>query len=201
MTLPERLGALARVAQVLEDLGITYAVVGSVASARWGMPRLTHDIDLVVDLPPHQIAPLVRALEAGFYLDPASIREAVRLRRAFNIIAHEDFTKVDLFVADERPWQRQQLARRRLEQLPPEVSPRPVYIAAPEDTVLAKLVWFELGHRVSERQWQDVRAVLAVQGLALDLPYLRTWADELGVGGLLEQALAEVGSGGGDVSR
>jgi hypothetical protein len=197
LTLPERLGALARVAQVLDALDITYAVGGSVASARWGVPRLTNDIDIVLDLPPNKIGPLAAALEIGFFVDESSVREAVRLKRAFNILARDDFTKVDMFVADDQPWQRLQLARRRLEHLPPDISRHPVFMASPEDTVLAKLMWFEKGNRVSDRQWQDVRAVLAVQGPGLDLVYLRTWAAQLGVSELLEQALAQVADGGG----
>jgi hypothetical protein len=34
----------------LEDFNISYIVTGSVASILYGEPRLTHDIDLVVEL-------------------------------------------------------------------------------------------------------------------------------------------------------
>jgi hypothetical protein len=38
-------------AKVFEDLGIKYAVVGSMASSYFGDARLTHDVDIVADLP------------------------------------------------------------------------------------------------------------------------------------------------------
>ncbi len=196
MTLPDRLGALARVAHVLDALEITYVVGGSVASTRWGIPRYTNDIDVVLELLPNKIVALVGALEPGFYVDESSVRDAVRLNRAFNIIARDDFTKVDMFVADDQPWQLQQFARRRLEHLPPEISPYPVFIASPEDTILAKLLWFEKGNRVSSRQWQDVRGVLNVQGATLDIAYVRLWAVHLGVRDLLDEALVQAADGG-----
>lgn len=45
-------------------------------------------------------------------------------------------------------------------------------VASPED-VIAQLHWFQLGDRVSERQWLDALGVLKVAGTRLDLDYLR----------------------------
>lgn len=59
-----------------------------------------------------------------------------------------------------------------------------------EDTLLHKLRWYELGGRGSERQWGNVLGILRVQ-TALDLEYLRRWAAELGLSGLLEEAFAQ----------
>ena len=62
-------------------------------------------------------------------------------------------------------------------------------LASAEDVVLHKLHWFQLGERVSERQWRDVLGVLKVQGARLDLAYLRRWATYLGVAERLDEAL------------
>ena len=70
-----------------------------------------------------------------------------------------------------------------------------VYFASPEDTVLSKLDWYRRDGEVSDRQWGDVLAVLKVQGSALDIGYLRTWASRLDIADLLERALAEAGNG------
>ena len=43
--------ALFQALDALEALQIPYVVVGSFASTFWGRPRLTHDADLVVELP------------------------------------------------------------------------------------------------------------------------------------------------------
>jgi hypothetical protein len=66
-------------------------------------------------------------------------------------------------------------------------------VATPEDTILSILAWYEVGHRISDRQWQDV---LAVQKGALDLGCLRLWASHLRVDELLEQAMRESGAAG-----
>jgi hypothetical protein len=68
-------------------------------------------------------------------------------------------------------------------------------LASPEDTVLAKLDWCRLGGGVSDRQWTDVLGVLKVQGPALDLSYLRHWAERLDLVDLLREALTDAGLG------
>ena len=60
--------------------------------------------------------------------------------------------------------------------------------------MLHKLRWFRDGGEVSDRQWSDVLGVLRVQGRALDLDHMRTWATVLGVGDLFERAWSEAGA-------
>ena len=59
--------------------------------------------------------------------------------------------------------------------------------------MLAKLEWYRLGDKVSERQWNDVLGVLKVQAGSLDRSYLEQWAAELGVADLLARATKEAG--------
>ena len=48
--LPEILAIIHKVAQVFDQLNVTYFIGGSVASGRYGLPRLTRDVDFVADL-------------------------------------------------------------------------------------------------------------------------------------------------------
>lgn len=68
------------------------------------------------------------------------------------------------------------------------MSARRYPIDTPEDTVLHKLEWYRAGGEGSDRQWSDIVGVLAIQGDALDRPYLDHWASVLGVSDLLARA-------------
>jgi hypothetical protein len=71
----------------------------------------------------------------------------------------------------------------------PGVGSVQLQVASAEDTVLSKLLWYEQGGRVSDRQWNDILGVTA--RAALDRTYLREWAGRLGITELLEKLLAE----------
>jgi hypothetical protein len=54
-----------------------------------------------------------------------------------------------------------------------------------------KLLWYRAGGEQSERQWNDLRGIRAVQGEALDQAYMQQWARELKVNDLLERLFSE----------
>lgn len=54
---------LRAVADVLDRLNVRYFVTGSMATIYYGRPRLTNDIDIVVDLPRGRIEAFVRAFD------------------------------------------------------------------------------------------------------------------------------------------
>ena len=194
MTLPEPIAITLTVTRVLEQLGVTYFIGGSLASAVQGAARATVDADVVADLRPEHVDPFVKALNDAFYLDVDTIRKAVGTRSSFNLIHLKTMFKVDVFVNKGRPFDRAQLDR-RVHQVLATDPDHSAYIASPEDTILAKLDWYRMGGEVSDRQWRDVIAVLRVQGARLDERYLAVWAAQLGVEDLLARALAETKQG------
>lgn len=64
--------------------------------------------------------------------------------------------------------------------------------SCPLSILIAKLRWYDMGNRVSDRQWNDIVGVLEVRGDELDLDYVRNWARCFGVEELLNEALGEV---------
>ena len=73
--------------RVLERLKIPYLITGSVAAMAYGEPRLTNDIDVVVDLDEAHAAPFAAQFPADeYYLSDEAIREALIRKGQFNII-------------------------------------------------------------------------------------------------------------------
>ena len=185
----EAVAVTLHVTQTLEVLKIPYAIGGSMASTAHGRIRTTMDVDIVAQVQERHVDPLVLALGADFYADAAMMQQAIAHRSSFNLIHLETMFKVDIFVAKERPFDQQQIARRQPQVLePPD---HIAYVASPEDVILAKLEWYRQGGEVSERQWQDIQGILDVQGERLDRAYLQQWATSLEVSDLLGQAWAE----------
>jgi hypothetical protein len=173
---------VARVVEVLELAGVSYMVVGSFASNLHGIPRMTQDADIVVDLNEAAAARVVGLLQPDFYVSEEAVREAVRLRRLFNAIHFDTGLKVDLIVRKQRPFSEEELRRRERGTL----GGREAAFASAEDTILTKLEWARDGG--SERQYGDAAGVIDVQGSRLEWAYLERWADALGVRDLLERA-------------
>jgi hypothetical protein len=48
-----------------------------------------------------------------------------------------------------------------------------------------------LGGEQSDRQWRDILGIIKTRADALDLNYLRKWAADLQIAGLLERAWQE----------
>jgi hypothetical protein len=184
---------LLEIAAALDGVGVDYLLGGSLASSVLGEPRSTADIDLAVALREAAIPDLVRALEPTFFVDPESVREAVRRRASFNVLHRETMMKVDLFVLSGSAFDREQMQRRLLLSVSPD-SKQLVAVSSAEDLVLRKLAWYREGGGVSDRQWRDVLGVLKVQRGRVDLAYLMRWAAELHLRDLLERALTEAGS-------
>ena len=66
---------LVKILPLLESLGIDYMITGSIASSLQGQPRSTHDIDLVVVLPPQAVGPMAAAFQLpDFLLQEEAVR-------------------------------------------------------------------------------------------------------------------------------
>ncbi|MBN1772401.1 MAG: hypothetical protein JXB32_14120 [Deltaproteobacteria bacterium] len=171
-----------QVVDALVEAGVPYMVAGSFASNIHGVPRMTQDADIVVDLDEAGVARLVARLQGRFYVSDADALDAVRERRMFNAIHLETAFKVDLVVRKHRPFSVEELRRRA----PGRLAGRTVDFATAEDTVLTKLEWARLGD--SERQYADAVGIIGVQREGLEWAYLERWAANLGLSDLLQRA-------------
>ncbi len=186
---PEALKILFHILDILDRMGVPYHLGGSYASAIHGIPRQTHDIDLVLDLPRERVGELTNLLTSDYYVDDVMVRRAVDERGSCNLIHLQSGVKVDLFVKGDSAFDLEEFERRVRVKLGEE-APRELFVKSAEDTVLRKLLWYRLGGEVSDRQWEDVRGVISVQGARLDIEYMARWAEELAVRDLLDRLLS-----------
>ena len=159
-------------------------LTGSMVSNYWGIPRTTHDLDFVVQLPAESIPKLLAEFSRDFYLEESAVRAAYRPPHQFNAIDTRSALKVDFWLLKPEPFEQEMFARRVATTLFGE----PAWIATAEDVILHKLYWNKI--TPSDRQLGDAAGVFAVQTGKLDQAYLRGWAKELGVTATLEQILA-----------
>ena len=192
MKKPDIIAALDMVIGCFEKVGTAYYIGGSVASSAYGIARATMDVDLVADIKIGQVNRLVKALEADYYIDAETIREAIHRSTSFNLIHLETMLKIDVFIVEDQPYDSEALARRRADTLDEE-SPRTFYLSSAEDIILSKLRWYQKGGGVSEHQWKDFLGVLKVQGVKLDLEYLKHWASRLNLSDLLNRSFDDAG--------
>ena len=192
MSAPDELAAaLMPFIRALDRVRVRHLVGGSVASAAHGEFRATNDIDVLAELRDEHVAPLTEALRGEYYASEPAIRDAVRRRATFTVVPRATMRNLDVCVSGGSPFDASSLGRAVARPLIPGRATPTMRLATPEDVVLAKLRWYRAGGEVSERQWRDVLGVLRIQADRLDIEYLRTWSDTLGVRDLAERALAE----------
>ena len=170
----EELEILKLVCQRLENSGIAYMITGSVAANFYAVPRMTRDIDIVVQINREDAARLIEIFEGDFYVDAESVKEAMINRSMFNVIHTESVFKVDFIIRKDSPYRALEFERRRRI----EAEGFSLWIVAPEDLILSKLVWAK--ESLSELHLGDVRNLLGTLK-EIDRPYLEKWVHSLGL--------------------
>jgi hypothetical protein len=124
---------------------------------------------------------LCELFEDDFYVDRAVAARAVETQGVFNMIHTMLIVKVDVIIRKDNEYHRTEFSRRRRI----AVEGRELFVAAPEDLIIAKLEWARASG--SEVQLADVRNIAASTG-DLDVGYLSTWTRRLGLAALYRQA-------------
>jgi len=169
--------------QRLNRVGIPYMLTGSMVSNFWGIPRSTHDLDFVIQLPEASIPALLAEFESDLMLDEESVRNAFKPPYQFNAIDLRSALKVDFWILQPQPFEQEMFNHRMRVKLFDEYA----WICTAEDVILHKLHWHSISP--SDRQTGDAAGVVAVQGDKLDRPYLEKWAAEIGVQDTLSDLL------------
>ncbi|HEV3216349.1 MAG TPA: hypothetical protein VGZ27_11540 [Vicinamibacterales bacterium] len=167
----------------LDAAGIAYMLTGSIAAGYYAQPRMTRDIDLVVEVGPADAERIAAAFAPEFNCDVDVIRDAIARQSLFNLIHIEAVAKVDFVVKKDIPYRLEEFRRRRQV----EIGGHLLWIVSPEDLILSKLAWAKASR--SEIQLRDVRHLLTCVS-TLDQVYLDRWAATLDVTDLLREVRA-----------
>ena len=179
----EQLAVLARVLDILRSLGIEHMVSGSIAGSYYTQPRMTRDIDLVIDLPPSSAAGLAQGLAQEFYCDAGALERAASNQSMANAIHDDTLLKIDFIVRKDDPYHREEFARRVTRQLGTVTAD----VVTAEDLIIAKLLWLKQGNSPLQRLDLE-HLVHDVDGL--DWSYVGHWTATLGVAALLAEVRA-----------
>jgi len=160
--------------------GIPFMLTGLMAMNYYAQPRMTRDVDVVVQMNPEDAASVSRLFGEEYYLDLDAVAEACARRSMFNLIHLESVIKVDCIVRKETDYRRLEFERRR------EIAIHDfmTFIVSKEDLIISKLLWARDSR--SELQLRDARNLLST---GYDDEYLNHWAKRLGIEQLLEECL------------
>ncbi|MEM9081356.1 MAG: hypothetical protein AAGC74_11765 [Verrucomicrobiota bacterium] len=174
----------------LEAAGVGYMVTGSVAAMIYGEPRLTHDIDMVVEMSRDRAGKLSGWYsEVDFYVPPREvIEEELRRERGahFNVIHHETGFKADMYPVAGDMLHRWGMAHRERLSIEGEA----IWVAPAGYVILRKLEYFREGG--SEKHLGDIRAMLEVLGgEGIDRDDLERRVEVMGLGAEWGKVLQE----------
>jgi hypothetical protein len=147
-----------------------YMITGAAASTIYGEPRLTHDLDLIVDLKKGNVPGFAQAFPLEeFYCPPEEviILEIGRpVRGHFNLIHHETGFRADVYLAGKDPLHHWGLANRKSVQM----EDQPVWVAPVEYVILRKLEYYREGQ--SEKHLRDIAGMLEVSDAQINTAWL-----------------------------
>ena len=180
----EQLEFIKQIASRLDSAGIPYMLTGSIALAIYSTPRMTRDIDLIVEIGSMEVDRILRLFKDDCYIDAQAVRQAIREQGMFNIIHNDWQIKADFIIRKNETYREEEFSRKRKI----SIEGMEISVVAPEDLILSKLVWAKESQ--STLQLRDVRQML-LDVPALDWNYLRSWALTLGINEQLQEALKD----------
>jgi hypothetical protein len=160
------------VIQKLESLNIDYMLTGSIAMIYYAKPRMTRDIDLVIELNKIKIPGLITVFSKEYYISEEAVEDSVESQFLFNIIHLESAIKIDCIIRKENKYSETEFLRRK------EVDffGIKLFIVSREDLIISKLFWAKDSN--SEQQIRDIRNLISDN---INNHYINNWTSKLGI--------------------
>jgi len=177
----EELEVLKAVTDRLNKANIPYMVSGSMAGNYYAVPRMTRDIDVIIELTKSDVDEFVRRFQSDFYISKEMVKKEVSQQGIFNLIHNRYVIKIDFIIKRPSAYQESAFSRRKKVL----IKNSPMWFISPEDLVISKLTWAKDSH--SETQLKDVRNLIETVD-NLDLKYIDKWISQLGLEQIYKEA-------------
>lgn len=154
----------------LDGAGIGYMLTGSMAMNYYAQPRMTRDIDVVVELRAGDADRLVRLFSPDYYVSLEAVDSSIAHQSLFNLIHNESVIKVDCIVRKQSEYRLTEFNRRQRI----KIENFETWIVSKEDLILSKLLWAKDSH--SELHLRDIKNLVST---GFDRDYMERWTREL----------------------
>jgi hypothetical protein len=167
--------ALTQFISDLNSLHVPYMITGAYAVSYFGLPRATHDLDIVIEIGPANVDSVVKKFSRGYVVDKGMAENAVRYRTHFSMIHTKSDLKIDLWVLKGTEDEARKFARRKKVSL----LGVPTNIISAEDIVITKLEWFKRSKNT--KHLDDAMGIIKVQAGKLNREYIKRTLEKLGI--------------------
>ncbi|MBN2073474.1 MAG: hypothetical protein JW770_05980 [Actinobacteria bacterium] len=110
-------------------------ISGSVAMNYYSTPRMTRDIDIVVEI--KDARKFYEIFKKDFYIDLRSIENAISGESMFNIIHLKEVIKIDFTVRKETDYRKTEFLRKKSI----KIDDFEIFLVSIEDLIISKLWW------------------------------------------------------------
>lgn len=143
---------------------------GIVAMGFYTIPRMTRDVDIVIEMGTHEVEPFTQSFQ-DFYIHRPSVEEETQRRGMFNLIDLQTNYKIGFILRKPSEYAAVAFSRRRkITQ-----NGKDFWVIAIEDLIIAKLLWIQ--ELFSERQANDIHHLL--RNPEIDKSYLLDWCEKM----------------------
>lgn len=150
----------------LNKAKLSYMVTGSAASIIYGEPRMTHDIDLVLELHVENVQNFINLFPSNKFYCPSEETIKTEIARQtnghFNIIHHETGFKADIYLTGQDQLHRWAMMNRNKV----NIGQSEIAIAPPEYVIIRKLQYYKEGS--STKHLRDINRMMKISGETID---------------------------------
>ncbi len=144
---------------------------GSLALNNYSVPRMTMDIDIVIELREESIESFLQIFDDNYYLNPDTVVEETKRLGMFNVIDKTTGFKVDFILRKNNEFREHEFNRKKRMR----ILNFDVWMVSLEDLVISKIEWIQ--QLQSDKQITDIKNLM--DNPKADKTYIMNWCTQL----------------------